>query len=129
MTDSNSNALLVKLKIGKWTEIRAYLAHEFDALDLNHQIYVPKNFILGHFKERKDGYILSPGGIFYRDSTEDLQQYQRDIDEGKLEVVRALLLPDSELELIASNGKAYVDVRKQIADKIKSVDQYFVVRP
>ena len=57
-----------------------------------------------------------------------LQQYQRDIDEGKLEVVRALLLPDSELELIAGNGKVYVDARKQISDRVKSIDQYFVVK-
>ena len=128
MTDSNSNALLVKPKIGIWTEMRAYLAHEYDALDVNHQIYVPENFILGHFKDRRSGFILSPFRIFYRDSTEDLQQYQRDIDEGKLEVVRALLLPDSALELIASKGKVYVDARKQIEDKVKSLDQYFVVR-
>ena len=47
MTKSTPNALLVKPKIGKWTEIRAYLAHEFDALDVNHQLYAPENFILG----------------------------------------------------------------------------------
>ena len=123
---ANSNGLLVKPKVDKWTELRAYLAHEFDVFDVNHQIYVPEKFLLGHFKERKDGFILSPGEIFYRDSTEDLQQYQRGIDEGKLEVVRSLLLPDSALELIASKGGEYINSRKQIADQVKSVDQYFV---
>lgn len=54
---------------------------------------------------------------------ENKPQYQKDIDEGKLEVVMVLSLPDYHLELIAKNGKVYVDARKQIADK---VNQYFV---
>ncbi|MCA9487850.1 MAG: hypothetical protein KC516_02715 [Nanoarchaeota archaeon] len=124
MTDSN--ALLVKPKISKWGEIRAYLAHDFDALDLDHQIYVPERFVLGHFRERKDGFKLSQGGIFYRDSSEALTQYQKHLDDGKMEVVQELLLPESVLETIAQQGKVYIDARKQISESVQSVDQYLV---
>jgi len=124
MTDSN--ALLVRPKVGKLSEFRAYLAHDFDALDLDHQIYVPERFVLGHFKERKDGFKLSQGGIFYRDSSEALAQYQKHLDEGKMEVVQSLLLPDSVLETIAQQGKVYVDARRQISESVQSVDQYLV---
>ena len=122
---AESNALLVKPKLSTWNKVRIHLASQYELLDLDHQIYVPKHFVLGHFKEKKDGFILSQGGIFYRDSTEALQQYQKNIDDGKLEIVKSLLIPDSVLESIANQGELYLDTRKQIADQIKSVDNYF----
>ena len=123
---ADSNALLVKPKISTWGEIRAYLAYDFEALDLGHQIYVPERFVLGHFRESKDGFKLSQGGIFYRDSSEALVQYQKHLDDGKLEVVQSLLLPESVLETIAQQGKVYIDARKQIFESVQSVDQYLV---
>jgi hypothetical protein len=124
MTDSN--ALLVKPKISKWEEIRAYLANDFGALDLDHQIYVPEIFVLGHFRKRKDGFKLSKGGIFYRYSSEALVQYQKYLDDGKLEVVQELMLPESILEKVAQQGKLYVDARKQISESAQSADKYLV---
>tara|TARA_Y100000310_G_C20466280_1_gene707802 strand:- start:435 stop:803 length:369 start_codon:yes stop_codon:yes gene_type:complete len=118
------NALLVRPNLSAWSQIRAYFANIL--FSPSHQIYVPEDFILGHFKEKREGFVLSPGGIFYRDSDEDLQRYQRNIDEGKLEVVKSLLLPDSALEAIAEKGRAYIDARKQIAERVRPVDQYFV---
>lgn len=119
MTDSN--ALLVKQKINRWNEFRAYLANDFDAFDLDHQIYVPERFVLGHFKERKEGFRLGQGGIFYRDSSEILAQYQKHIDDGTLEVVQSPLLPESILETIAQQGKVYIDARKQISESIHNL--------
>ena len=121
-----SNAFLVKSKISKWEEIRACLAEDFDALDLDHQIYVPKRFVLGHFKERKDGFRLSQRGIFYSDFSETLVQYQKHFEDGRLEIVQSLLLPESVLEKIAQQGKVYVDTRKQIFESVQSVDKYLV---
>lgn len=121
-TEVYSNALLVKPKLSEWNKFRIHLASQYELLDLTHQIYVPEHFVLGHFKDRKDGFILRPGGIFYKDSTEILQQYQEDIDNGKLEVVKSLLLPDSILESIAKQSEIYLDARKQIANQIRLID-------
>ena len=120
------NALLVKPKISKWRRFIAALASDFDKLDLNHQIYVPERFVLGNFKKRKDGFELSQGGIFYKDSSEVLAQYQKYLDDEKLEVVQSLLLPETVLETIVQQGRAYFDARRQISESVQSVDQYFV---
>ena len=120
------NAILVKPKISKWRRFIAALASDFDKLDLNHQIYVPERFVLGNFKKRKDEFELSQGGIFYKDSSEVLAQYQKYLDDEKLEVVQSLLLPETVLETIVQQGRAYFDARRQISESVQSVDQYFV---
>jgi len=123
---TNSNAFLVKSKISKLNEFRVYLANDFDALDLDYQIYAPEKFVLGHFKEGKDGFKLNQGGIFYRDSSEVLTQYQKYLDDGNIEVVQSLFLPETVLETIAQQGRSYVDARKQISKSIQSMVQYLV---
>ena len=120
---ADSNAFLVKPKENIWSIIQKHF--NFDSPGVSHQIYAPGKFILGHFKEEKDDFILSPGGIFYRDSPEDLQKYQRGIDEGKLETVKSLLLPDSVLELIVEQGNVYLNARKQIETPFRSMGPYF----
>jgi len=56
--------------------------------------------------------LLDHGLMPYRNSYEDLQQFQSDIDEGKLEVVRGLRLSGSHLEQIAKIAEVCADARK-----------------
>lgn len=112
--------------MGKLEEIRAYIAKDLEAFDLDHQIYVPERFVFGQYKGRKDGFRLSQGGLFYRDSSVILAQYQDNINEKRIEIVKTLSLPESFLELIAQQGKAYVDATNKITESAQFVKQYLI---
>ncbi len=123
---ANSNALLIKVKLGVLDIVRGHLAHDPNTYDLDHQIYVPSRFILGNFKDRKEGFKLSEGGIVYHDSSKALVQYQQLLDEGKLEVVKSLLISEAVLEQITQQGKMYLNARENISELVQVADQYFV---
>lgn len=56
--------------------------------------------------------LIDHGLMPYRDSYEDLQQFQSDIDNGNLEVVRGGRLSGSDLEHIATIAKTCADARR-----------------
>ena len=101
-----ADVLLVKPKVG-WIGETAFISNPLDRIDPNHQIYIPGNCIIGNIKERRGGYIFDVGLVFYRDSKEALQQYQRDIDAGRLEVVDSKPLSDGDLEWIVREGRVF----------------------
>jgi len=115
----NPNAFLVRPKQTIWGFITDYFS--FGASVPDHRIYAPERFILGYFKEKRDGgFILSPTGIFYRDSQEILDRYKRDLEGGKLETVKRLSLPEGILETIMQEAKKYVNARKQISNSVET---------
>ena len=118
--------LLVKPKIGKVREILGHMAIDMNIIDLSHQLYVPGRLILGHFKERErlDHFVLSDGGIYYRDAPHNLHEYQRQLDEGRLEVVKQMAIPEDALAFLTEHARMYRSARNQIGGRFDSIDGY-----
>lgn len=119
----NPNAFVVKPKLSRWSKIRAYLARDFDVLDLSYQIYAPKKFVWGNFEKWNGSLKLSQEKLFCIVSAEGLDRYKKYLDEEKLEVVKSLCLPEMVLESLAQQIRVYADARKQIPESVKSIEQ------
>lgn len=122
----NVEVSLVKPKIGLLREILGHMATDINIIDLNHQMYVPGRFVFGHFKERKDGFILSPGGIYYAHAgTKEFGQYTTDYSAGKYEQVKQFFVPDNDLVKIITQANVYQAAKKNITEMITPLEKYF----
>ncbi len=120
------NCFLVRLKLGSVQEIRGYLPLYIDFDYLDHQMYVPSKFVLGHFKERKEGFVLGHSGICYLESGEEgFRAYEKAFLKGEQEFVRTLSLPRSELVSIIQQARAYRTARQNIKELVTPVGKYF----
>ena len=97
---------IVKPEIKWWQEARIILAHQLEILDLDHQLYVPHEFIFGHFKERNGIYQLDK--IYFQQERAQLEKYQQLLEEQKLKIVKSCKITDSDYEDLAKHGQAHV---------------------
>lgn len=111
---------LVRPNISKWEQTRIIMSSDFEALDVNHYIYVPRGFLLGNLKERKKGFVFD--GVSYTDSPEELRSYQLDIDGGKLKIVTELDLKDEVISLLQREGSACVEAKKKLEALVRSTE-------
>ncbi|MDO8517060.1 MAG: hypothetical protein Q7S33_02950 [Nanoarchaeota archaeon] len=118
---TNPNAFLVKPSLSKWDVIKAYIDLESQDIDSRHTLYAPERFILGLFEKRKNNFILNPDNFFCRGSHEVLEQYQKNLESGKLKVVKSLLLPEEMLEKIIQYRKEYMGIREVYNNKRKQL--------
>ena len=114
-----TESYLVRLVIPRWEQITSFMSKRFEALDMNHHIYVPQEFVLGNFKERKCGFVFDD--ILYMDSPNELELYQGGIDEGRLEVIRTLSLGDETIEILKREVSAVYDARRDLDKLVDSV--------
>lgn len=120
------DGFLVKPKVGVLQEFRAYLAKDIDLLDVDYQIYVPSRFVLGNFKERKKDFIFNPRDIYYVELGEQqFIDYEKKFTEGKLDIVRPLSLPPSELENIAQQARVCRTAGFNIQELVTPLRKYF----
>lgn len=118
------DGFLVKPRLRDWE--RVALAHEGELGNLDHQIYVPGKMVFGSFKERKEGFVLSPEGIYYLEMGEQpFMEYQKLFETGELDTVRPLSFSLSELENIAQQARAYRTSRQNIKELVTPLDKYF----
>lgn len=89
-----------------------------------------KRFILGDFKKREEGFILSEDNLFYADSDAELGRYLEMLNNKELEVVRGLKLDEQFLELLVQRGCAYDSLRNECreAEKRLSESMSFAVK-
>ena len=122
---ANPNAFLVRPKRGGWESYLPYLLSYLGDYDIgsDHKLYVSRRFLLGNFEKQKENFVLMPGGIFYRDSPKVLERCQRNLEGGRLEVVKSLLLPEEILETIVQQKKEYVSARKMLTDAKKQMSK------
>ncbi len=120
------NGFLVRLKLGSVQEIRGYLPLDIDFNYLDHQIYLPERLVLGHFEERKEGFVLGHSGICYLESGEEgFRAYEKAFLRGEQELVRPLSLPKSELGNIIQQARAYRAAKHNIGELVTPIDKYF----
>ena len=123
---TGQNVFLVKPTEKAVSNLALYVVCHLDGIDLNldHQLYIPGRFILGHFREKNGDFALSPRGIFYTTSPQDLQKYQERIDSEEFRVVRVIDIPGSELELLTKQAEASLNARSGINQRVSSFGQY-----
>ena len=106
--------------------MRAYLAKDIDFLDLNHQIYVPCRFVFGHFKERKEGFVLHNSGIYYAETADkEFENYTRHLQEKRYEIVRKFFIPNINLERLVQEAQTYLTAKQNIVKIVTPIDKYF----
>ena len=111
---------LVRPMVSKLETLRIYLAHDLDALNLNHQIYVPNQFVFGNLRQVRRGFVLN--GVVYQESPEGLREYQKMIESGTLEVVREVNLKGETLQVLRREGSAVCEARKKLVGLIEDIN-------
>lgn len=123
--DLKIDGFLLKPRLRDWE--RVALAYEAELGNLDHQLYIPGKLVLGNFKDRKEGFILSPGEVYYRESGEQpFIEYGELFSKNEFEIVKPLSFRLSELESIAQQARAYRTARQNIRELITTtLNKYF----
>ncbi len=126
---STIDCFLVAPRLGWLEHLRIATAHDFEVLDRNHTLYVPEKFILGYFKERKlkegkSTYTLGTGGVYFREEPSRLQEYEKLLQERKLEIVQDVVIPEVDLAFLIEQGRLLNSAKENIRGKFLSVDKY-----
>lgn len=122
----NVKALLIIHKYNFWQHLKYHFNANVDLYDRDHYLIVPNSFIIGTFKKRKQGFVLSSRGApCYQTSPEKLKEIQEELDKGKFSIVKEVSLSESELEVLANQGKTMVDAKKQYENNLAAFTKYF----
>jgi len=95
---TGTKAFLVKPDLTKNNpKFDHYLDQNWIKPDRTYQLYIPNKYIFGHFIRDKDGFKLSPGGIYFNDSSKTLEETFEHLNGHYLDIVKEISLSEQDL--------------------------------
>ncbi len=83
-------------------------------------LYVPERFVLGYFREVGDDFAWNKEDrVLYIDDPSELEEYERRVREGHMEVLERIDISSGSLERLMSLGRCMAKDRDTLEDVLK----------